>query len=296
MSLSIKGTKLKPPTTFEEQVEILCKRGLHVEDKAFAIDVISKVNYYRFTAYLLPFKKYSENCYKEGATFNNIYRTYEFDQRLRNVILSAIEPIEILLRTKLAYYHSHEYGAEGYMSPDNFDRADLHNTFNLQLQEKIRNNASALFVSHHINRYEGHFPIWVAVELFSIGMLSKFYANMKLEDRKSVAKIFNTGPDHLKSWLICITYLRNLCAHYMRLYFNKIVKIPKLPRNGLYFTCSRRVYDIIYVMKYLYLNDEKWKNSFVSSLEALINQYNEYIKLKYIGFPDNWLDLLEKRP
>lgn len=82
----------------------------------------------------------------------------------------------------------------------------------------------------------------------------------------------------------------------MRLYFNKVVLIPKLPRNGLYLTCSQRVYDIIYIMKYIYLNDEKWKNSFISSLEALINQYNEYIKLKHIGFPDNWLDLLEKRP
>lgn len=119
---------------------------------------------------------------------------------------------------------------------------------------------------------------------------------MKLEDRKSIAKIFNTGADYLRSWLRCVTYLRNLCAHYMRLYFNKVVLIPKLPRNGLYLTCSQRVYDIIYIMKYIYLNDEKWKNSFISSLEALINQYNEYIKLKHIGFPDNWLDLLEKRP
>lgn len=155
---------LKPPKTYEEQLDILIKRGLIVEDEGFALDVLSKLNYYRFTAYLLPFK--------------------------------------------------------------------------------VKNGTG------------GHFPIWVAVEIFSIGMLSRFYANMKLEDKKYISKrIFNTGPFHLQSWLVCLTNLRNLCAHYMRLYIHKFVVFPRLP-YGPYKGNSQRIFDIIYVMS-IYIQTTK---------------------------------------
>lgn len=285
---------LKPPTSFKEQVEIFKSRGLIVEDESFACDVLSKVNYYRFSAYLLPFRDASGTQFMEGTNFNQIHRTYEFDQRLRNLILSAIEPIEILLRTQIAHYHAHKYGAEGYIDPGNFENTVRHERFIKEFNDAIIKNQKALFVMHHFKNYGGHFPVWVAVELFSFGMLSKFYANMKHDDKKRIAKtIFLTGPQHLRSWLVCITDLRNRCAHYMRLYYHNFVTYPKLPR-GEYTTGSRRVFDIIYVMKYLYLDQDKWKNGFVRTLESIISQYDDDINLEYIGFPDNWLELLEK--
>ena len=254
---------LKPPTTYEEQLDLLVKRGLLVEDKRFALDVLSKVNYYRFSAYLLPFKEPHGECFKKSSSFEQINSIYEFDRKLRNLIMSAIEPIEILLRTKIAYHHGHKYGTEGYMIEDNFDNMDMHDKFIKELKETIQKNKKALFVKHHLDKYDGRFPIWVATEMFSFGMLSKFYANMKSEDRKYIAKnIFGISQKHLRSWLVCITDLRNRCAHYMRLYYHKLVFYPKLP-YGPYENCSRRVFDILYIMKYLYLNHNEWVISFV---------------------------------
>jgi len=46
---------LKSPKTFEEQIAILRQHGLKIEDENIAIDILSKLNYYRFSAYLLPF-------------------------------------------------------------------------------------------------------------------------------------------------------------------------------------------------------------------------------------------------
>lgn len=39
---------IKEPTTFGKQVEILKERKLIIEDDNFALNVLSKINYYRY--------------------------------------------------------------------------------------------------------------------------------------------------------------------------------------------------------------------------------------------------------
>mgnify|MGYP000931452954 CR=1 FL=1 len=291
-----KNRPLKTATTFQEQVGILKARGLTIEDESCAQNILGRVNYYRLTAYILPFKDQVNNNYRPGTSFNKICRSYEFDQKLRNIMLYAIEPIEILIRTKIAYYHAFKYGVEGYTNPDNFNDRERHDKFMREFRGAIDNNNRTLFVKHHIKRYGSRFPIWVAVELFSMGMLSKFYSNMKFRDKKKISSQFtNVGPEHLGSWLNCITTLRNRCAHYMRLYYHKFVSVPRLPK-GVYSSANNRIFDIIYIMKFLYLDHHKWENSIIADLDALIQQYKDDIELRYIGFPDNWLQILKNRP
>ena len=49
-------TSLKSPATFEEQIQILKKRGLIVNDEDFAIQILRRINYYRLSAYGLSVK------------------------------------------------------------------------------------------------------------------------------------------------------------------------------------------------------------------------------------------------
>jgi len=72
---------IKPPTTYKQQIEKLRSRGCIIDDEAYAIDILAKVNYYRLTAYFLPFKK-QDNSYREGTNINSIYNIYEFDRKL----------------------------------------------------------------------------------------------------------------------------------------------------------------------------------------------------------------------
>ncbi|MCB2305602.1 hypothetical protein LGL08_00030 [Clostridium estertheticum] len=51
----------KIPTTFEEQLEILRNRNLIINDENNAMDILSRVNYYRLSAYMLTFK--SDICF-----------------------------------------------------------------------------------------------------------------------------------------------------------------------------------------------------------------------------------------
>lgn len=91
----------------------------------------------------------------------------------------------------------------------------------------FRNNNKALFVKYHVTKYNGEFPIWVIAELFTLGMISPFYADMTTADKKELAKsLYGTTPKYLVSWLRCVTDLRNICAHYGRLYYRIFTASP----------------------------------------------------------------------
>lgn len=80
-----------------------------------------------------------------------------------------------MLRTQFSYYHSHKYGPLGYLNDKNFNRRHNHERFNNHIERAIENNKNQLFVKHHRNKYNGQFPLWVIIDLFSTGDLSYFF-------------------------------------------------------------------------------------------------------------------------
>ena len=49
--------KLKAPTTYEEQIQLLRNKNIIISDVDLCMDFLSKVNYYRLSGYYLPFIK-----------------------------------------------------------------------------------------------------------------------------------------------------------------------------------------------------------------------------------------------
>lgn len=284
---------VKNVKTFEEQLEKLKNRGCEIGDDNYVKQTLQHINYYRLTAYFLP-HKLPDNKYKTGTTFNNVHRTHEFDRKLRYILFSIIEEIELMLRTQLSYYHAHKYGPLGYKDKNNFSEKHNHKEFEKHIKSAIDNNKNQKFVEHHINIYEGNFPLWVIVELFTCGQLSLFYADMLLPDKKEFAQnVFCTTHKNLKQWLHELTILRNYCAHYTRLYYNLFPAIPPTPK-GFSYTLGKRVFDYILVLKFLYHSPDKLNSTLIIPLENLINEYSDSIQLSHIGFPKNWIEILKE--
>lgn len=285
--------KVKDPTTFEEQVRILESRGVIVKDRDAAVRFLSKVNYYRFTAYLLTFRNPDGETYRP-VDFQTAVNIYLFDQELRALIFKTIEDIEVFLRTQLAYYSAHKYGAEGYRRPEYFNEDHNHRSYLYRLSKCISENSKTPVVKHHRAKYHGHYPIWVIVEFFSIGMLSHFYRDMLNPDKAYIAKmLYNTSYQVLDSWFRCLNDLRNRCAHYSRLYYWIFTAIPRMDKKDS-FTPDRRLFSQLYMLRHLHQNASIWNNDFVKPLEGLVSKYEDDINLKCIGFPDNWKELLTK--
>lgn len=285
---------IKPATTFKEQLNKLQERNCQIVDPVFCEEILSQINYYRFTAYFLPFRK-ADGTYKKGTSFHQVYRIYEFDRKMRQTLFSAIEQVEIFLRTQFSYYHAHKYGPLGYMNPANYNAKHNHERFISLFKYEVKHSKTVPFVKHHIEKYDGNFPIWVATELFSFGMLSYFYGDMITADKKAIAStVYGTTASNLESWLRCCTDLRNICAHYGRLYYRKFSAIPATPKDfGI--RLDRSLFDNIIMLQFLYPGRERWNNEISMSITALVEEYCGDINLQHIGFPANWNDFLRKK-
>ena len=278
-------TETKRPTTIAEQIAILKDHGCIISDSTFAEEILSTINYYRVSAYFLPFRN-EDRSFLSDTTFEKIYRIYEFDRELRSLLFSAIESIEIALRARLSYLHGLRYGALGYLDSANFNARHNTDRFLENIQREITSNRNVPFVQHHQQKYHGYFPVWVITELFTFGMLSYFYSDLLTQDQKAIARQYNTSHTVLKSWLRCCTDARNICAHYGRLYYRVFSAAPA----GFNFSAGIRwrMWAVMLVIKALYPSPQKWSEEFVPRAEKLFQKYADDIDLYHLGFPRDW--------
>ncbi|MDQ0232665.1 Abi family protein [Metabacillus malikii] len=294
MTLEKNTPKMKPPTTFKEQVELYKRRKLHVENSENAENILQRVNYYRFSAYGLTLKNpHNKDEYANGASFHNMLSLYEFDRRLRLLLLGALETIEIAFRTHISYETAHKIGPTGYREKECFQNETYHRQSLRELDALIKKSRkSELFIEHHFQKYGGVFPIWVAIEVTSFGFLSKFYRNLHEDLKKHIARTYYNVPyKYIESWLQTLSNVRNICAHYGRLYNKYLTFKPKLFKEEASQLSNKRIFAAIYIIERLLTKTEGRR--FITDLDALISEYEDTIDFAHIGFPPNWQELLE---
>ena len=153
-------------------------------------------------------------------------------------------------------------------------------------------NKNAPFVKNFLNNYEnGDIPFYALVEILGFGTLSKFYKNMKNPDKKQIALIYGIGYTYLESWIESISYVRNICAHYGRLYNAKLTKTPKLYRQDVkQGAVNNRIFGVLCCMKHLFARNRRWIK-FLDGVEALFSKYSHVI-ITTMGFTENWREFL----
>lgn len=249
---NIPALVLKRHLTIEEQLERLQSRGLLIEDWDYASQVISRLGYYRLSGYFYPLRKTKpvgemgrQDAFVPSASFELVAALADFDKGLRLIALDAIETIEVATRVALAYRLG-KVDPEAHLRPELLDRkfTDVSRSstarrpaispYNewLQRYEKAKSKSKDDFVKHHVNNYQGRMPIWVAIELWDFGMLSRFFSGMQQRDQNAVAHSF--GPLEgrvLASWLRNFNFVRNVAAHHSRLWNrtnSDLLRIPSL--------------------------------------------------------------------
>lgn len=280
------------PMTIEEQVQNLKGIGLLITDEEYAKKILNDISYFRLIkAYSLGLKV-KNGSYVSGTTFEQIVELYLFNANFRQITFAQIEKIEVNMRCRIANYFAEKYGVLGYLDPNNFSDQVYHSIFLNDIEDEIRRNSKAPFVRNFKDNYEGgELPIYALTEIFSFGTLSKFFKNMLNPDKKAISKTFDIGYTYLESWIESIAYVRNICAHYGRLYNAKLSKTPLLyqeyTKAGIK---NNRMFGILLCMKHILKNDSHW-NLYVDEIEILIEKY-EKIDIETMGFPENWKDLL----
>ncbi|MCL1832087.1 MAG: Abi family protein [Oscillospiraceae bacterium] len=280
---------VKSPATISGQLRILNNRGLVIEDLPAARRTLETVNYYRLVHYFAVFLDEMGEYYEEGTRFTDGVRLYDFDRKLRSIILVSLEEVEVAARAAISNYHSVKYGATGYLNADSFDRRHNHKGFLHKTQHMITKNADLTFVRHHNNKYGGSFPLWVLMEMFSFGTLAVFYGDLKVNDKKEIADYYY-GHDYrnVENWLENLAILRNRCAHYNRIYGNPL---PGNIRGGESQTTSS-VFEHMLALKSLHkgntLYETSWGQAFAEDMAKLFADYADIAEPSALGFPDDW--------
>lgn len=273
----------KTPATIKQQIGILRQRGCIIDDEEYARKCLTNINYYRLAYYFAPFLE-RKGKYRDGTTFEQIMKVYDFDRVLRRMLMTYLEEIEISMRAIISNYHAMKYGALGYLNASGFDPHHNHQAFLSKIERLIEANENEEFVKHHKKKYGGIMPVWAAVELFSFGTLTYFLIDMKSADKKDmVSQHFDLNYRTVEDRMLCLSDLRNVCAHYTRLYENPFPNAPK-SSEGLGFEPDNTLKSYMAVARSLYPDKYKWENEFIPAVANLIDEYGMIDYMSGYGF------------
>jgi len=244
----------KPPLTYADQVSLLQQRGLTVNSVDAAIRFLQHVNYYRFSAYCIPFQK-PRDVFLPGSSFEKIIELYRLDEELRNALLALLSPIEISLRTRIVYELSHGWGVFAHYDPALFRNDFDHNEWISSLEEEV-GRARETFIEHYKAKYTGfpRLPIWMTCEIMSLRSLSLLYSGLLPNPQRRICSIFEIHQGVLRNWIHVITYLRNICAHHGRLWNREFAIKPQIPHKPQWVALSldsRRLFSIVVVTEWI---------------------------------------------
>lgn len=278
-------------------------RNLDIPDLQRAKMYLQQINYYRLSAYFLPFKATTDTFVK-GTSFDHIIETYSFDRELRLLIFDAIERIEIAIRTQFTYQLAQKYNTSHWQDDSNIfirpivDRygntIDPYNDLQAILHKAKNAKKPEVFIKHYTDVYSNpsNPPSWMCFELLTIGELSRLYKGLRNNaDRKLIANYFKVPYTVFQSWLHALTYVRNICAHHSRLWNRDLAVEPSLMNSPAVawisptYNNNKRVFYFLCTLKYI-LNQANYNNDFTFKLDSLLKKY-PLVPIQYIGIPSD---------
>ena len=286
-----------------------------VSDRSAAENVLHNVSYYRLSAYMLPFKERdTTGCvvdrFAPDTDFATVYGLYLFDAELRLLTFSAIERIEVSLRSQIIYQLSHKYGSHWTDNAAIFrpsvTRTNRHGQkYIIGIYETLRDHIAETMLNAEAEEYLRHYkntyvapanpPAWMSVETMYFNQLSLICKNLAHDyDRFPLANYYRLPIGIFNSWLHSLNNVRNICAHHGRLWNRDINIVPdklpssvsqpwvadptRVPRKKFYYTMCILQY-ILHVADPTFCIKQKFEN--------LLAKY-PFVNLEYMGFPADW--------
>lgn len=287
----------KESLTVEEQLNLLIKRNLIVENYDFAINILKRVGYYHLSSYMRLFQSGENHEFNENISFNQLYDLYRFDQELRHITFKAIEKIEIAYRVAISNFMCKKFGSHWFYKKECFRKEDDQNKCIELIQKEIKkkdDEYAETFIANYYKKYSKPDlpPFWMVAETLTIGSLNRIYQMLDWDSKREIIRYLgfqeNIKIISSSNWLFALSVIRNICAHHSRL-FNRIYRIaPTIPDKILEFknTSNNRFYYISMVIDF-YLKTILNSSSFEKDLKSLFNEYKN-IDRTQLGFSKDW--------
>lgn len=309
-------TSLKDWKTLEDQLERLKGRSLIVDRDEAALSYLQRIGYYRLSGYWYPLRAFDEaasitagkpvrqDLFVPGSRFEDVVRLYVFDKKLRLLALDALERIELAVRVDVAYLLG-KFDPLAHENPDclhgNFTKRPIrsgrdkgrtqHEVWLEKYQSLLQRSKRLAFVEHHYGKYQGRLPIWVAIELWDFGLLSRLLSGLQHEHQLEIARKYGAESGKaFASWFRSLNFLRNVCAHHSRLWNTNVLELSPVPhgwpdmpneRPFLYFCIMQQMLKMI-------CPSSSWGQRFTELLAEFPNLPDGSAGLQDMGISPAW--------
>jgi abortive infection bacteriophage resistance protein len=233
------------PLSWESQIDKYKQRGMIIDDND--VEKLKNISYYRLKEFAAPLANYSDGEISyTGIQFKEVLARYYKDKNLRIFLLHAIEKIEVSIKTRISYILGSGYGAFGYLNFAQWSNKDKHTRFDIEkIQFRIKRNLLKTVKKSQLselkmkqNHDEDGFPtVWLAIDLLMFGDMVSILEIMSENNIRRVANYYDCTPAELISWMKCLNFVRNVCAHNSNIIDIQITTKPKTRKewNNLIF-------------------------------------------------------------
>lgn len=280
----------KPFLAIIEQIELLKSRGLIIDNQDRAEFFLKHISYYHFSIYAKAFQDKNDQ-FKEKISFQDLLNLYNFDKKLRFLLLDILERIEMSLKCVLAHeITKHKNNDYWYTDKNIFSKkVDINKLL------KDLKKSQEIYVKHFYKNYSDseYPPAWIFFEKLTFGESSRIACDLDDASRKIIANFYSVSKGLINEF-IPLSHLRNACAHHSRIWNRRfIMRIRDYAKYKDMFekdTPKNSLYSYLVVMQIFLVKispDSEW----LDRLDSLIKEYN--IPIERMGFARSWKEKLE---
>lgn len=288
-------------------LELFHSRGMNID--GVDADKLKHINYYKLKAFAYPLAKIvtidgAATINYQGVSLKEVLCRYYQDKNLRLMILHAIEKIEVSVKTIFARELGSRYGAFGYLNfwlwadrskNTRFGVEEKQYRIKKNIQKSLSKGTSPDYTNIK-NLNKDNFPtIWLAIDLLTFGDIVVMLDMLNSSLLRRIATEYKAEPQEFLSWIHCIHFIRNICAHNANLIDIKLKTKPKFRnewRSSIYSihgeqeTPTNRLAIVICIVMHLVkIINPKYKLRYIQNeINSLCNNSEKTAKL--LGFKD----------
>lgn len=273
---------MQKPATYKEQINTLRSLWFLIDNEEKTTKYLKHIWFYRLSHY---FKYFLKNHNWEEKSFDNILKYYIFDRKLKLILSDIIERIEISLKANIINTLSLEYSDSCFFMDKEiyFNKENYENIIEWLKKEKNKNKSICDEKLKNID-------VWKLFQWLTFWTTVYFYRTLSTQNKKLIAKNYNFKSETLYSWLLWLTDIRNICAHYDKFWGTKMTRSllfvnPKLKNLQVE---TNSIFAYILVM-HMFLKEIWIDSHFLDKIDNLFNE-DEYksIDKKKMWFNKNW--------
>ncbi|WP_418772377.1 Abi family protein [Megasphaera sp.] len=174
----------KPFLSYDQQIQLLQKRGLIIKNQDFAHHALSTLSYYdlinRYKVYFMN----PDDTFIDGISIEYLYNFYLFDKEVQAFIMKYSVLIESIFKTRFSYVLAKHYGVQvkDYLNKYHYKSSPKGSYSFITIESKILKWLSSKNVKNPTKHYKenhDHIPPWILFKNITLGNTINLYDLLK---------------------------------------------------------------------------------------------------------------------